>query len=141
MLYVVGVALAPPGAFVAVKRLLPPSRHRDACAAICAVVVLNLLMAAYVVSAFREPDPEGDEKPAPRVGVWKERRERANCTVLLRSEARAILRGQRASPSRGSSRPRSRVDGAWAGSSSSAWSSASSASATRAGEFSPQAPS
>ena len=75
VLYVVGVALAPPGAFVAVKRLLPPSRHRDACAAICAVVVLNLLMAAYVVSAFREPDPEGDEtKPAPRVGVWKERR-------------------------------------------------------------------
>ena len=71
VLYVVGVALAPPGAFVAVKRLLPPSRHRDACAAICAVVVLNLLMAAYVVSAFREPDPEGDEKPAPRVGVWK----------------------------------------------------------------------
>ena len=76
VLYVVGVALAPPGAFVAVKRLLPPSRHRDACAAICAVVVLNLLMAAYVVSAFREPDdPDGDEKPAPRVGVWKERRE------------------------------------------------------------------
>ena len=76
VLYVVGVALAPPGAFVAVKRLLPPSRHRDACAAICAVVVLNLLMAAYVVSAFREPyDPDGDEKPAPRVGGWKERRE------------------------------------------------------------------
>ena len=76
VLYVVGVALAPPGAFVAVKRLLPPSRHRDACAAICAVVVLNLLMAAYVVSAFREPDPEGDEtKPAPRVGVWKQREE------------------------------------------------------------------
>ena len=76
VLYVVGVALAPPGAFVAVKRLLPPSRHSDACAAICAVVMLNLLMAAYVVSAFREPDPEGDEtKPAPRVGVWKERRE------------------------------------------------------------------
>ena len=75
VLYVVGVALAPPGAFVAVKRLLPPSRHRDACAAICAVVVLNLLMAAYVVSAFREPDPDGEEKPAPRVGVWKERRE------------------------------------------------------------------
>lgn len=76
VLYVVGVALAPPGAFVAVKRLLPPSRHRDACAAICAVVVLNLLMAAYVVSAFREPDdPDGDAKPAPRVGVWKERRE------------------------------------------------------------------
>ena len=77
IMYVVGVALAPPGAFVAVKRLLPPSRHRDACAAICAVVVLNLLMAAYVVSAFREPDdPDGDEKPAtPRVGVWKERRE------------------------------------------------------------------
>ena len=73
VLYVVGVALAPPGAFVAVKRLLPPSRHRDACAAICAVVVLNLLMAAYVVSAFREPDdPDGEEKPAPRVGVWKE---------------------------------------------------------------------
>ena len=76
VLYVVGVALAPPGAFVAVKRLLPPSRHRDACAAICAVVVLNLLMAAYVVSAFREPDdPDGDAKPTPRVGVWKERRE------------------------------------------------------------------
>ena len=76
VLYVVGVALAPPGAFVAVKRLLPPSRHRDACAAICAVVVLNLLMAAYVVSAFREPDdPDGEEKPAPRVGVRKERRE------------------------------------------------------------------
>ena len=69
VLYVVGVALAPPGAFVAVKRLLPPSRHRGA------GVVLNLLMAAYVVSAFREPDPDGDEKPAPRVGVWKERRE------------------------------------------------------------------
>ena len=34
IMYVVGVALAPPGAFVAVKRLLPPSRHRDACAAI-----------------------------------------------------------------------------------------------------------
>ena len=76
VLYVVGVALAPPGAFVAVKRLLPPSRHRDACAAICAVVVLNLLMAAAGVSAFREPDdPDGDAKPAPRVGVWKERRE------------------------------------------------------------------
>ena len=74
VLYVVGVALAPPGAFVAVKRLLPPSRHRDACAAICAVVVLNLLMAAYVVSAFREPEPE-PEGEAPRVGVWKERRE------------------------------------------------------------------
>ena len=73
VLYVVGVALAPPGAFVAVKRLLPPSRHRDACAAICAVVVLNVLMAAYVVSAFREPDPE-PEGEAPRVGVWKERR-------------------------------------------------------------------
>ena len=71
IMYVVGVALAPPGAFVAVKRLLPPSRHRDACAAICAVVVLNLVMAAYVVSAFREPDPDGEEKPAPRVGVWK----------------------------------------------------------------------
>lgn len=76
IMYVVGVALAPPGAFVAVKRLLPPSRHRDACAAICAVVVLNLLMAAYVVSAFREPDPEPEpEGEAPRVGVWKERRE------------------------------------------------------------------
>ena len=74
VLYVVGVALAPPGAFVAVKRLLPPSRHRDACAAICAVVVLNVLMAAYVVSAFREPDPE-PEGEAPRVGVWKEKRE------------------------------------------------------------------
>ena len=74
IMYVVGVALAPPGAFVAVKRLLPPSRHRDACAAICAVVVLNLVMAAYVVSAFREPDPE-PEGEAPRVGVWKERRE------------------------------------------------------------------
>ena len=76
IMYVVGVALAPPGAFVAVKRLLPPSRHRDACAAICAVVVLNLVMAAYVVSAFREPDPEPEpEGEAPRVGVWKERRE------------------------------------------------------------------
>ena len=75
VLYVVGVALAPPGAFVAVKRLLPPSRHRDACAAICAVVVLNVLMAAYVVSAFREPDPEPEGEAPRRVGVWKERRE------------------------------------------------------------------
>ena len=58
----------------ATLRVPPPSRHRDACAAICAVVVLNLVMAAYVVSAFREPDPE-PEGEAPRVGVWKDRRE------------------------------------------------------------------
>jgi len=72
--YTTCVALAPPGSFYLVKRLLPPSKHRDAIAAICAVVVLNLFIAAYVISAFREPD-DFDREPAPRVGIWKDRRE------------------------------------------------------------------
>ena len=77
--YVVAVALAPPCTFYAVRWLRPPgAKYRDARAALCAVLVLNLLLAAYVVAAFSEPEPDfvGDGGAAPpRVGIWKKRGE------------------------------------------------------------------
>ena len=54
-------------------------RYRDAAAALCAVLVLNLFLAAYVVAAFSEPEPEfaaaSGAAPPPRVGIWKKRGE------------------------------------------------------------------
>mmetsp|Transcript_13954 Transcript_13954/g.41560 ORF Transcript_13954/g.41560 Transcript_13954/m.41560 type:complete len:110 (+) Transcript_13954:360-689(+) len=74
--YVAAVALAPPATFYAVRRAAPASRHRDGLAAAAAVVVLNALLVAYVVSAFSEPGEPGDARSGPvkgGVGIWKEK--------------------------------------------------------------------
>lgn len=63
--------------FLLVRDLQPPEHpYRDARAAIAAVLVTNLLIASYVVMAFREEDPPG-LAPQPgvrRLGRWQERR-------------------------------------------------------------------
>ena len=67
----------PPGAFFAARDLQRPgAKHRDAIAAVVAVLVLNALIAAYVISAFAEPDERLADAPEKvvRVGIWKERR-------------------------------------------------------------------
>jgi len=74
--FMAAVALCPPAAFAVARRLQSPAaRYRDAISAVAAVLVLNAILVAYVYSAFAEPDPDAEKRaPAPRVGIWKERR-------------------------------------------------------------------
>ena len=75
--FMFAVAVCPPGAFFAARDLQRPgAKHRDAIAAVVAVLVLNALIAAYVISAFAEPDERLADAPEKvvRVGIWKERR-------------------------------------------------------------------
>ena len=74
--FMIAVAICPPGTFVFVRDLQEPGRkYRDAISAVAAILVLNMLVAAYVISAFSEPDPGGERQHVERVGIWKERRE------------------------------------------------------------------
>ncbi|KAJ8600881.1 hypothetical protein CTAYLR_006999 [Chrysophaeum taylorii] len=76
--HMAAVAVGPVGTFVLVRDLQPPGiPHRDARAAVAAVLVLNLLIALYVIMAFQEPEPSGGTTPpvvVRRLGRWKERR-------------------------------------------------------------------
>jgi len=68
--------LGRPRRFFVVRDLQPAtSKHRDAVAAVAAVLALNLLIALYVILAFAEKDDADDPPPTVRrLGRWGEPR-------------------------------------------------------------------
>mmetsp|Transcript_18118 Transcript_18118/g.58547 ORF Transcript_18118/g.58547 Transcript_18118/m.58547 type:complete len:115 (+) Transcript_18118:164-508(+) len=74
--HMVAVAIGPVGTYILVRDLIPKAnRHRDTIAAIAAVLVLNLLIALYVVVAFTEKtDGEPQPQVVKRLGRWAEPR-------------------------------------------------------------------
>ena len=70
--HMIAVALGPIGTYVLVRDLLT-TKNRDTIAAVAAVIVLNLLIALYVVIAFHEPDGPPSHT-VHRIGRWAEPR-------------------------------------------------------------------
>mmetsp|Transcript_268 Transcript_268/g.688 ORF Transcript_268/g.688 Transcript_268/m.688 type:complete len:123 (+) Transcript_268:135-503(+) len=74
--HVVALAVGPVGTYLLVRDLQSPERrHRDAVAAIAAVLVTNILIALYVVMAFTEKDDNAGAAPkVVRLGRWRDPR-------------------------------------------------------------------
>jgi len=74
--HMLGVAVGPVGTYFLVRDLQPATaKYREALAAVAAVIVLNLLIALYVVLAFLEPDdPHAPPQVVTRLGRWAEPR-------------------------------------------------------------------
>ena len=73
--HMIAVALGPVGTYMMVRDTMPRTyRHRDTIAAIAAVIVLNLLIALYVVLAFLEKEDDAPPQVVHRLGRWAEPR-------------------------------------------------------------------
>lgn len=72
--YIIGISRS----YFLVKDLQHPADpHRDVRAAVAAVFATNILIAAYVIMAFREEDPpssSSSQEKVKRLGRWQEPR-------------------------------------------------------------------